>query len=83
LLADNISSLNIAQINSRASILFTGDSEALARTGEKVLQDVYSGKPYKILTQDILEKFGINPVAGAGQNNTLMSLIEAHQYILA
>lgn len=83
LLADNISSLNVAQINGRVSTLFTADSEAMARTGEKILQDIYSGKPYRILDQDIVEKFGITAVAGAGTNNTLMSLIEAHQYILA
>lgn len=83
LLADNISSLNIAQLNSRISILYTADSEAQARTGEAVLQEVYKGKPYKILQQDIVEKINANPVAAAGQNNTLMSLIEAHQYILA
>lgn len=83
LLADNISSLNVAQINGRLSVLFTAPDEALARTGEATLKDIYSGKPYKILTEDILDKFTITPLAGAGVNNTLMSLIEAHQYILA
>ena len=48
-----------------------------------VLREVYNGKPYKILEQDIAEKINANPVASAGQNNTIMSLIEAHQYILA
>ena len=83
LLADNISSLNVAQINGRVSVLYTADSEAQALTGEKVLQDIYSGKPYKILEQNILEKIGTTPIAASGTNNTLMSLIEAHQYILA
>ena len=83
LLADNISSLNVSQINGRVSVLYTADSEAEALTGEKVLQDIYQGKPYKILSQNILEKIGVNPVAAQGQSNTLMSLIEAHQYILA
>ena len=83
LLADNISSLNVSQINGRVSVLYTADSEAEALTGEKVLQDIYEGKPYKILSQNILEKIGVNPVAAQGQSNTLMSLIEAHQYILA
>lgn len=83
LLADNITSLNVAQINGRLGVLFTADDEALARTGEKVLRELYSGKPYKILVQDILDKFGMTPIAAAGTNNTLMSLIEAHQYILA
>lgn len=83
LLADNISSLNIAQINGRVSALYTADSEAEALTGEKVLKDIYSGKPFRILSQNILEKIGVNPIAASGQSNTLMTLIEAHQYILA
>lgn len=83
LLADNISSLNIAQLNSRLSVLFTADSDAQARSGEVILKDIYDGKPYKILAQDLVEKFGITAVAASGANNTLMSLIEAHQYILA
>lgn len=83
LLADNISSLNIAQLNSRLSVLFTADSDAQARSGEIVLKDIYDGKPYKILAQDLVEKFGITAVAASGANNTLMSLIQSHQYILA
>lgn len=82
LLADNISSLNVSQINGRVSVLYTADSEAEALTGEKVLQDIYEGKPYKILSQNILEKIGVNPIAAQGQSNTLMTLIEAHAYIL-
>ena len=82
LLADNISSINISQINSRASLFFTAESQAQANSGEKVLQDIYSGKPYKILQQNMVEKFGITPVAQAGSNN-IMTLIDAHQYILA
>lgn len=83
LLADNISSLNIAQINSRLSAIFTATDEAIARTGEEVLKEVYNGRPYKILRDEIVDKINVNPVAASGQNNTLMSLIEVHQYILA
>ena len=83
LLADNISSLNIAQINSRLSAIFTASDEAIARTGEEVLKEVYNGRPYKILREEIVDKINVNPIAASGQNNTLMSLIEAHQYILA
>ena len=82
LLADNISSLNVSQINGRVSVLYTADSEAEALSGEKVLQDIYAGKPYRILSQNILEKIGVSPVAAQGQSNTLMSLIEAHRSIL-
>ena len=83
LLADNISSLNVAQINGRAAVAFTADSEALAETAEEVLKDIYSGKPYRVLSQDIMDKITATPLGNAGQNNTIMTLIEAHQYILA
>jgi hypothetical protein len=42
--------LNVAQINGRVNVLYTADSEAEALDGEKILQDLYSGKPYKILS---------------------------------
>lgn len=83
LLADNISSLNIAQINSRLTAIFTASDEAVARTGEEVLKEVYNGRPYKILRDEISDKISVNPIASSGQNNTLMSLIEAKQYIIA
>lgn len=83
LLADNISSLNISQINGRVSQIFTADNEAMARTAELVLKDIYEGKPYKIVAQDLIDKLGALPAASAGQTNTLLNLIEAHQYILA
>ena len=81
LLADNIVSLNCAQINSRVQVAFVADDEALANTGEKVLKDMYNGKPYKILTQDILNKLTVSPIAASGANTTIMSLIEAQANI--
>lgn len=83
LLADNISSLNVSQINGRVSQIFTADNEAMARTAEVVLKEIYEGKPYKIVSQDLIDKLGALPAASAGQTNTLLNLIEAHQYILA
>ena len=83
LLADNISSLNVAQINGRATVAFTADTEALAESAEEVLKDIYSGKPYRVLSEDILNKITATPLSSSGQNNTIMTLIEAHQYILA
>lgn len=83
LLADNISSLNVAQINGRAAVAFTADTEALAEAAEEVLKDIYSGKPYRVLSEDILNKITATPLGNSGQNNTIMTLIEAHQYILA
>lgn len=83
LLADNISSLNVSQINGRVSQIFTADNEAMARTAELILKEVYEGKPYKIVSQDIIDKVGVLAAAASGQTNTLLNLIEAHQYIMA
>lgn len=83
LLADNISSLNVSQINGRVSQIWTADNDAMARTAEKVLGDIYEGKPYKVVSQDIIDKVGVLPAGATGQTNTLLNLIEAHQYILA
>lgn len=83
LLADNVSSLNVSQINGRVSQIFTADNEAMARTAEVVLKEIYEGRPYKIVSQDLIEKLGALPAASAGQTNTLLNLMEIHQFFLA
>ena len=83
LLADNISSLNISQINGRISQIWTADNEALGRTAELILKDIYEGKPYKIISQDMIDKVGVLPAAQTGQSNTLLNLMEIHQFFLA
>lgn len=83
LLADNISSLNISQINGRVSQIWTADNDAMARTAEEIMRDIYEGHPYRVVSQDILNKVNAIPSAQTGQSNTLLNLIEAHQYILA
>lgn len=83
LLADNLVSLNCAQINSRVQVAYVGDTEALANTAEKVLKDMYNGTPYKVLSQDILNKLTISPVCASGANTTIVSLIEAHAQIVS
>ena len=56
----------------------------MARTAELVLKQMYQGKPYKVLSQDLVDKINVNPVAASGgANQAIMNLIEAHQYILA
>lgn len=82
LLADNDVSLNCAQINGRIAVAYSADSEAEANTAEEVLKDIYSGKPYRVLTQNILEKVQATPIAISGTTNTVMGLIEAHRSLL-
>lgn len=83
MLADNFVSLNCAQINSRVQVAYVADNQNLANTAETVLKDLYNGKPYKVLSQDILNKLTVSPVAASGANTTIISLIEAHATILA
>lgn len=83
LLADNVSSLNTSQINGRVAQIWTADNDAMARTAEFVLKDIYDGKPYKVIAQDIIDKVGVLPSAEAGQANTLLNLMELHQFFLA
>ena len=82
LLADNDVSLNIAQINGRLNVVLTADSENIANQAEDILKDLYNGKPYRVLYQDLMNKIEVNPVAAAGTNNTIMSLIEAKAHLL-
>lgn len=81
LLADNISSLNVSQINGRVAQLWTVDNDAEARTVEEIVRDMYDGHPYRILTQDLVSKIGTVPAAQTGQSNTLLNLIEAHAHV--
>lgn len=82
LLADNVSSLNISQINGRIAQLWTVDNDAEARTIEEIIRDMYEGHPYRVVTQNLLEKVGMVPAAQTGQTNTLLNLIEVHRAVL-
>ena len=83
LLADNIVSINCAQINSRVEAIYTADSEAQAVAGEAVLKKLYNGHPYQVVRQNIIEKININPMSTAATTNKIKELIELHQYIIA
>lgn len=83
LLADNVSSLNTSQINGRVAQIWTADNDAMARSAEFILKDIYEGRPYKIVTQDIIDKVGVLPAGQSGQTNTLLNLMELHQFFLA
>ena len=83
LLADNIVSINCAQINSRVEAIVTADSEAQAVQGEIVMKKLYAGAPYNIVRSDVVEKIGVNPIATAATSNKIRELVELHQYIIA
>lgn len=83
LLADNIVSINCAQINTRVETVFTAESDAQALAGEIVLKKLYSGQPYQVVRSDIVEKMQVNPIATAATSNKIRELVELHNYIRA
>lgn len=82
LLADNIISINCAQINSRITTFFTAESDSQAIAGEGILKKMYAGKPYQILRSDLIEKLNVNPVNTSATGN-ITELVELHNYIIA
>ena len=83
LLADNIVSINCCQINTRVQALVTSDSPTMTQTAEEVMKELYAGKPFKIVTQDLKEKINVSPMANAGVSQNLTQLVELHNYIIA
>lgn len=83
LLADNICSLNCAQINGRVQAIVTAEDSQIAKSAEIVLKDLYAGKPYKVLTDELYKHIHVNPLASAVHAKQLIELIETQQYIRA
>lgn len=83
LMADNIVSINTAQINTRVHTLYTADSTALKNSAEKVLKELYAGKPYHVVDQDLVDNMHVQPVSISNINATIGELVELNNYILA
>lgn len=81
LLADNIISINCAQINSRVQVMLTADDDGQIIAGETALKKMYAGKPYTILKSDLIDKINVNPINNNCANN-LSELVELHNYII-
>lgn len=83
LLADNVCSLNSAQINGRVQAIITAEDSTIASTAEAVLKDLYAGKPYKVITEELYKRVHVNPLSASVQAHQLIELIEVQQYIRA
>lgn len=83
ILADNIVSINTAQITTRATAFFTAESEAQALAGEEVLKGIFAGQPYRILRSDIVEKLQVSPLAQTASSQMMTELVELNNYIIA
>lgn len=83
LLADNISSLNCAQINTRVQAVYSAENANIAKSAELVLKELYSGKPYKVVTEELMEHLHVNSINSSTKASNLIDLIELQQYIKA
>lgn len=82
LLADNLVSINCAQINTRVQTIVTASDDGIARAAEIVLKDKYNGKPYAVVTDDITDNT-IKVNATPDSTGTITELVELQQSIMA
>lgn len=83
LLADNICSLNSSQINGRVQAIITSEDASIAKSAELVLKDLYAGKPYRVITEELYKRIHVNPISASVQAHQLIELVEVQQYIRA
>ena len=83
LLADNITSINCAQMNSRVAAICGVETQNDASGVEETLKEIYMGKPYKVVKSSLLSSFQVNPLSNSTSAKTITELVELHQYILA
>lgn len=83
LLADNITSINCAQMNSRVAAICGVETQNDASGVEETLKEIYMGKPYKVVKSSLLSSFQVNPLSNSTSSKTITELVELHQYILA
>lgn len=82
ILADNMSSLNCLQINSRVQTMVTADNSTIAKSAESVLKEMYDGKPYKVITSTLANNIDIENKSNVN-SNTFSELINLNNYMYA
>lgn len=80
MLADNVVSINTAQINTRVQAIVTADNPAQRNTAEIAMKALYSGKPYTVMEQNMIDKINVNPLSRTPGHIT--ELTELQQYIM-
>ena len=83
LLADNVVSINTAQINSRVQAAIIAENESLRNSAEVYVKQLYAGKPWTVLTEDMIASIKTSPIANTATPQAIATLIELHQYIVA
>lgn len=83
LLADNIVSINTAQINSRVQACIIAGDEQLRNSAEVYVKDLYKGKPWTVVSESMISSIKSNPISSAATPQAIQALVELHQYIIA
>lgn len=85
LLADCMSSINIAQKNTRASFVVTAPTDNVRVQMDMLLQRMYNGEPYTTVTDSAFadNRVTVSPLTTTAGNTTLRELRETQQYYLS
>ena len=82
-LSECITTINTTLMNTRVHAIYTADTDAAAKSAEPVLRSIYMGKPFSVVTSELLERLNVNPLSEHGLATTLTETVEVCQYILA
>lgn len=85
LLADCMSSINIAQKNTRASFVVTAPTDNVRVQMDMLLKRMYGGEPYTTVTDSAFadNRVTVSPLTTTVGNTTLRELRETQQYYLS
>lgn len=85
LLADCMSSINIAQKNTRASFVVTAPTDNVRVQMDMLLKRMYDGEPYTTVTDSAFadNRVNVSPLTTSTGNSVLRELRETQQYYLS
>lgn len=84
MIADNVTSLNIIQKNTRLSPIITADTSAVKKSIDIILSRMYEGKTFQCVDTDLIDEVKVNYLSNSNVNNdSITKLIELQQYIIA
>ena len=83
ILSECMTTVNTTLMNTRVHAIYTADTESAARSAEPVLKSIYAGKPFSVVTSELLERLNVNPLSEHGLSNCLIETLEVCQYVLS
>lgn len=83
ILAQCMTTVNTTLMNTRVHAIYTADTESAAKSAEPILKSIYMGKPYSVVTSELLERLNVNPLSEHGLSNCLIETLEVCQYVLS